>query len=65
MLCIIGLCKINETKNLQKGRALPARPPPNKFEGATQYSTNNAKLNNILRTIAIFALDITINSYFG
>jgi len=26
----IGLCKTNETKNLQKRQALPARPPPNK-----------------------------------
>ena len=31
----IGLCKTNETKNLQKRQALPARAPPNKFEGAT------------------------------
>ena len=42
----IGLCKTNETKNLQKRQALPARPPPNKFEGATLYSINNAKLNS-------------------
>ena len=51
---IIGLCKTNETKNLQKRQALSARPPPNKFEGATLYTINmdtyasnrrNAKLN--------------------
>jgi len=52
----IGLCKTDETKDLQKRQALPARPPPNKsvdaapddaFEGATLYSIKNAKLNNI------------------
>jgi len=47
VLDFIGLCKTNEIKILQKTQALPARPPPNKFEGATLYSINNAKLNNI------------------
>jgi len=32
--------KIKETKNLQKRQVLPARPPPNKFEGATLYAIN-------------------------
>ena len=41
---IIGLCKTNETKNFQTRQVLPARPPPNKFEGATPYSISNAKL---------------------
>ncbi len=44
----IGLCKTNETKNLQKKQALAARPPPNKLEGATVYSIKNTKLNKDL-----------------
>jgi len=32
---ITGLCKTNEIKKLKKRLFLPARPPPNKFEGAT------------------------------
>ncbi len=42
-----GLCKTNETKNLQKRQILSARPPPNKFEGATLYSISNATLDSV------------------
>ncbi len=42
----IGFAKQMKLNNLQKRQLLPAKPPPNKFEGATLYSINNAKLNN-------------------
>ena len=47
---LIGFCEADEIKNLQtplrprpsprrERKALPARPPPNKFEGATPLGT--------------------------
>ena len=42
----IGFAKQMKLNNLRKRQLLPAKPPPNKFEGATLYSINNAKLNN-------------------